>query len=79
MTMTRATSTTTTPPMEMSRTEVFDVDEYDAIYANFVEARSKMNQMRVNRGFYPVVALIDSSGKGGSNRSKSKGKQKGKR
>lgn len=58
--------------------EVFDVDEYDAIYANFVEARSKMNQMRVNRGFYPVVALIDSSGKGGSNRSKSKGKQKGK-
>ena len=29
----------------------YDVDEYDSIiYANFVEAKSKLNQMRTNRG-----------------------------
>jgi hypothetical protein len=34
--------------------------------------------MRVNRGFYPVVALVDQNGMKGSVRSKSKGKGKSK-
>ena len=34
--------------------EIYDVDEYDNVLANFVEARSKLNQVRTNRGFYPV-------------------------
>ena len=33
--------------------------EYDEVYAAYVEARSKMNQMRLPRGFYPVVALAN--------------------
>ena len=32
--------------------------EYDDIMANYVEARSKLNQLRVSRGYYPVVAMI---------------------
>ena len=28
--------------------DVFDVHEYDSVYASFVEARSKLNQVRVN-------------------------------
>ena len=59
-------------------TEGFDIEEYDNIFANFVEARSKLNQMRVNRGFYPVVALVDQNGMKGSGKSKSKGKGKSK-
>lgn len=45
--------------------DVFDVDEYDSVYASCVEARSKPNQVRVNRGFYPVIAiaLMDQSNK----------------
>lgn len=33
--------------------------EYDEVYAAYVEARSKMNQMRLSRSFYPVVALAN--------------------
>eukprot|EP00913_Durusdinium_trenchii_P020735 g19475.t1 len=32
--------------------------EYDDIMANYVEARSKLNQLRVSRGYYPVVAMV---------------------
>ena len=62
---------------------VFDVEEFDEIYANYQEARGKLNAMRTARGFYPVVAMIPGSQpespqnrKGKS--SGSKGKQKGK-
>ena len=59
--------------------EIFDVDEYDNVLANFVEARSKLNQVRTNRGFYPVVALVDPNNmRSGSNKGKSKGKGKSK-
>ena len=55
--------------------EIFDVDEYDNVLANFVEARSKLNQVRTNRGFYPVVALVDPNNmRSGSNKGKSKAK-----
>lgn len=63
--------------------EVYDVAEYDDVYANFIEAKSRLNQVRMNRGFYPVVALMDAgssqkgSGKQGS-KPRSKGKSKGK-
>ena len=58
--------------------DVFDVDEYDSVYASFVEAGSKLNHVRVNRGFYPAVALMDQSGKRGQGRSKGKSKGKSK-
>ena len=60
--------------------------EYDDIMANYVEARQKLNQMRVSRGYYPVVAMIPEQknysspgGKGGKSKSRGKGggKQKG--
>ena len=58
--------------------------EYDDIMANYVEARSKMNQMRVSRGYYPVVAMVqpertyNGSGSGKGKSKKGKGKAKGK-
>ena len=57
--------------------------EYDDIMANYVEARSKLNQMRVSRGYYPVVTMIPDqknyaggAGKGKGKKGKSKGKNK---
>ena len=57
--------------------------EYDDIMANYVEARSKLNQLRVSRGYYPVVAIIPDqkgyvggAGKGKGKKGKSKGKSK---
>ena len=41
-------------PENDQESEIYDVDEYDNVLANFVEARSKLNQVRTNRGFYPV-------------------------
>ena len=51
--------------------------EFDDIYAAYTDARQRMNQMRVSRGFYPVVAMMpeskDFGGKG------KKGNHKGKK
>ena len=55
--------------------------EYDDIMANYVEARSKLNQLRVSRGYYPVVAMVpdQKSYTGGAGKGKGKkGKVKGK-
>ena len=46
--------------------------EYDDILANYVEARQKLNQMRVSRGYYPVVAMVPD----GSSRPPTTGKGK---
>jgi len=60
--------------------ETFSVTEYEEIMATYIDARKKMNDMRLARGFYPVVAMIpsglqkDDRGKG-----KVEGKGKGKR
>ena len=35
-----------------STEEVYDVDEYDEVYASFVDAKSRMNSLRVARGYY---------------------------
>ena len=56
--------------------EVFDVEEYDDVYATYVEAKNRMNMMRTSRGFYPVVAMVPGSGgpfsgKSGKGRGKS--------
>ena len=57
--------------------------EYDDIMANYVEARSKLNQLRVSRGYYPVVAMVPEqrnytggAGKGKGKKGKVKGKGK---
>ncbi|CAE6924520.1 GIP [Symbiodinium sp. CCMP2592] len=39
--------------------DVFDVEEYDEVYASYSDAKARLNSMRVSRGFYPVVALDD--------------------
>ena len=46
--------------------------EFDEVYAAYVEARQRMNQMRLARGFYPVMAVVP-----GQNTSK--GQSKGKK
>eukprot|EP00438_Fugacium_kawagutii_P024723 Skav235563 [mRNA] locus=scaffold3067:381891:390381:- [translate_table: standard] len=64
---------------------IFDVEEFDEIYANYQEARGKLNAMRTARGFYPVVALVQGprnygGGKkgGGKSPKSNKGKGRGK-
>ena len=51
--------------------------EFDEVYAAYTDARQRLNQMRVSRGFYPVVAMVpetkDFGGKKGH-----KGKREGK-
>ena len=64
-------------------TEVFDVEEFDEIYASYADAKAKLNAMRTSRGFFPVVALVDkgagrSSSPGGKAGGKTRGKPKGK-
>ncbi|CAK9008201.1 Iron sulfur cluster assembly protein 1 [Durusdinium trenchii] len=65
--------------------QVYDVDEFDDIYANYQDAKAKMNALRNSRGFYPVVAMLpqhmpgSSSGparKGGGKSKSSKGKNR---
>ena len=67
--------------------DIYDVDEYDEIYASFVDAKARMNSLRVSRGYYPVVALVDKGvsststprpSKGKKGKSKGKGKGFGK-
>ena len=38
----------------------FSVETYDDIMAAYTDARKQMNDMRLSRGFYPVVAMIPS-------------------
>ena len=33
-------------------TEVFDVEEFDEIYASYADAKAKLNAMRTSRGFF---------------------------
>jgi len=64
----------------------YDVDEYDDVYSNYVEARRRMNDLRLSRGYYPIVALAPASfqdgaksrkGKPGKGRGKTKARGKG--
>ncbi len=63
-----------------------DVDEYDTVYSTCVEARKRMNEMCLSRGFYPIVALVPTgptranhpSGRGKGGKSKNKKGSKGK-
>ena len=61
---------------------MFDTQEFDDIYSTYVDAKNRLNQLRQSRGFYPVVAVME-SGKGqmpvmAQNPSKGKGKGSGK-
>ncbi|CAK8988155.1 unnamed protein product, partial [Durusdinium trenchii] len=40
--------------------QVYDVDEYDDVLANYQDAKAQMNALRTSRGFYPVVAMLPS-------------------
>ena len=62
--------------------------EYDDVMAGYTEARQKLNQMRMSRGYYPVVAMVPDQGgstyKGfmtskGNSKGKGKSKSKGKK
>lgn len=41
---------------------VYEVEEavaqYDEVVAAYSDARQNLNQLRVSRGFYPVVAMV---------------------
>ena len=65
----------------------FDVAEYDSCYASYIDARKRFNDLRMARGFLPVVTLDPSAsassqapstpnpkGKGKKGKSKGKGK-----
>ena len=39
----------------------FDPEEFDEAYASYVDARKRFNDLKLSRGFLPVVALQDSA------------------
>ena len=41
---------------------MFDTEEFDHVYATYVDAKQKLNQLRQARGFFPIVALGDGKG-----------------
>ena len=57
--------------------ETYSVDYYDEVLAAYQDARKQMNDMRLSRGFYPIVALVPTQPN--SNSSRRKGTKKGKR
>ena len=67
----------------------FDTEEFDEAYASYVDARRRFNDLKLSRGFLPVVAPQDSApsssttpsqkpfkgmGKGKTGKNKGKGK-----
>jgi hypothetical protein len=65
----------------------FDTGEFDEVYSNYVDARRRMQDLRLARGFYPVVAVAGPmptaagsnpapSGKGKAGKSPPKGQGK---
>ena len=71
---------------------VFDTEEFDRVYAAYADSKRQLNQLRVSRGYFPVVSLADggqrlqvsasgssSQSRSGSSKGKSKGKGKGKK
>ena len=64
-----------------SQVPVYNVDEFDNVYATYMEAKSQLNQMRTSRGFYPVVAMVQGPQTerfGGGKKGFQKGKHRGK-
>ncbi len=48
-------------PLQPDPDETYHVEEYDEVYANYVDARKRFNDLRLSRGSYPVMAVVDSS------------------
>ena len=44
---------------DQGEAEIFDVEEFDDVFAMYSDAKARLNSMRMARGFYPVVALVD--------------------
>ena len=68
-------------PVHYAMEPVYDVDEYDEVFATYQDAKSKLNALRTARGFYPVVASLDAGAggaKGAESRPKSLSSKKGK-
>ena len=60
----------------------YDVDEFDDVYSNYLDARKQMAALRSSRGFYPIVALAPDRAGPGSGKGKGAGRpqrRKGKR
>ena len=36
-----------------------DVDSYDAVYAAYLDARKRFSDLKLSRGYLPIVALSD--------------------
>ena len=61
--------------------EIFDVEEFDSVFAAYSDAKNRMNKLRVARGFFPVVAMVNGPMPGGqppTSPSRTKGGKKGK-
>ena len=43
---------------------IFNVDEFDDIYSNYLDACKLMNDLRLARGFYPIVAVAPQAASG---------------
>ena len=58
---------------------VYDVEEFDEVFANYQDAKAKLNALRTSRGFFPVVAIMpDCAGSSPGNLVRSKGRGRGK-
>ena len=57
---------------------IYDVEEYDNIFASYVEAKNQLNKLRTSRGFYPVVAMVQGPMNENKGKTSGKGKQSGK-
>ena len=69
-------------PEDDDEDPIQSVDQYDDVYTAYHEARQRMNDLRLSRGFYPIVALAPSGGdmgpgkgKGAKRQTKGKGKK----
>ena len=49
---------------------IYDVDEYDGVYATYYEAKAKLNAIKMSRGVYPAVVCLEGGSKGGTRRAK---------
>ena len=69
------------PDCEYNPQATYSVEVYDEILATWEEARKQMNEMRLSRGFYPIVALVptapNSSSRGKGKRGKGSRSGKG--
>ena len=46
------------PDEKVDTDATYNVEEYDNIFASYIEAKHQLNKLRTSRGFFPVVAMV---------------------